>query len=62
MEKIYEVAFTWKEQRYRIPIEADSKADAIAQAQEIGFGEDWAARLICVDGVAVCGPWGGAEE
>lgn len=55
MEKLYEVTMTHRGQQYRTEVKADSKADAIAQAQEIGFGEDWEARLIAVDGVPVNG-------
>ena len=62
MEKLYEVTMTHQGQQYFCKLEADSKADAIAQAQEIGFGEDWAAVLIAVDGVPVDGLKGGEEE
>ena len=62
MEKIYEVSFVCKEQHFRDPVEADSKADAIAQAMEIAPGEDFTARLLFVDGVRVNGLWGGVEE
>lgn len=55
MEKLYEVTMTHRGQKYYCKVEADSKADAINQAQEIGFGEDWKARLIAVDGVPVNG-------
>ena len=62
MEKLYEVTMTHRGQQYCCNVEADSKANAIAQAQEIGFGEDWAAVLIAVDGVPVDGLKGGIEE
>lgn len=62
MEKLYEVTMTHRGERYCCKVEADSKADAIAQAQEIGLGEDWEAVLISVDGVPVNGLKGGAED
>ena len=62
MEKLYEVTMTHRGERYCCKVEATSKADAIAQAQEIGFGEDWEAVLIAIDGEPVNGLWGGAEE
>lgn len=53
MEKLYRVTFTHRGQEYKTEVEADSKADAIDQAMEIGFGEDWEAVLIAVDGIPV---------
>ena len=61
MEKLYEVTMTHRGQQYSCKVEAESKADAIAQAQEIGLGEDWAAVLIAVDGVPADGLKGGEE-
>ncbi len=55
MEKLYRVTFTHRGQKYQTEVEADSKTDAIDQAKEIGFGEDWEAVLIAVDGVPVNG-------
>lgn len=49
MEKLYKVTFTHRGQKYQTEVEADSKADALAQAQEIGFGEDWEVQLIASD-------------
>lgn len=55
MEKVYEVTFTHRGQKYKTEVEAACKHDAIEQAKEIGFGEDWEAVLISVDGVPVNG-------
>ena len=62
MEQLYEVTMTHRGQEYSCKVEADSKADAIAQAQEIGFGENWKAVLIAIDGEPVNGLKGGEEE
>ncbi len=53
MEKLYRVTFTHRGQEYQTEVEADSKTDAIDQAMEIGFGEEWEAVLIAIDGVPV---------
>lgn len=55
VEKLYEVTMTHQGQEYRCKVEADSEADAITQAQEIGFGENWKAKLIAIDGEPVSG-------
>ena len=55
MEKLYEVTFTHRGQKYEVILEAVSKADAIDRAKEIGFGEDWEAVLIAIDGETVNG-------
>ncbi len=49
MEKLYLVTFTHKEQEYQVEVEADCEHDAIEQAKEIGFGENWKAKLIACD-------------
>lgn len=46
MEKLYEVSFTHNGQGYQVQVEADCEHDVIEQAKEIGFGENWNARLI----------------
>lgn len=53
MEKLYKVTFTHRGQEYFCEVEAACKADAIEQAKEIGFGEDWEAVLIAIDGIPV---------
>lgn len=62
MDKLYQVTFTHRCKKYEIILEADSKADAIAQAQEIGFGEDFTARLVAIDGEPVNGMKASKEE
>lgn len=62
MEKLYKVTFTRRCKKYEVILEADCKADAIAQAQEIGFGEDWEAVLIAIDGETVNGLKGCEQE
>ena len=62
MEKLYRVTFTHRGHKYQTEVEADCKADAIDQAQAIGFGEDWEAVLIAIDGEPVNGLKGGEEE
>ncbi len=62
MEKTYRVTFTHRGQKYSTEIEASSKADAISQAQEIGFGENWEAVLIAIDGESVNGMKGGGYD
>ena len=62
MEKLYKVTFTHRCKKYEVILEADCKADAIAQAQEIGFGEDWEAVLVAVDGEPVNGMKASKEE
>lgn len=59
MEKLYKVTFTHRGQEYQTEVEAACKADAIDQAKEIGFGEDWEAVLISIDGEPVNGKKGG---
>lgn len=49
MEKLYKVTFTHKEQEYEVEVEADCTYDAIEQAKEIGFGENWEAKVIAID-------------
>lgn len=46
MKKLYRVTFSHWGQIYETIVEADCKEDAIAYAQEIGFGEDWDAFLL----------------
>lgn len=53
MEKLYRVTFSHRGQKYQTEVEANCKTDAIDKAKEIGFGEDWEAVLIAVDGVSV---------
>ena len=57
MDKLYEVTFTYKAQKYRTEVEADSKYDAIDRASlfftEIGMNGEWEARLIAIDGEPV---------
>ena len=55
MEKLYRVTFTHRGKKWEVILEADSKADAIDQAKEIGFGENWEAVLIAIDGEPVNG-------
>lgn len=49
MEKLYKVTFTHRGQEYQTEVEADCEHDAIEQAKEIGFGENWKAKLIACD-------------
>lgn len=49
MEKTYRVTFTHNGQKYEVEVEADCKHDAIEQAKEIGFGQDWEAELVAID-------------
>lgn len=49
MEKLYLVTFTHRGHAYRVEVEADCAHDAIEQAKEIGFGENWEAKLIASD-------------
>jgi hypothetical protein len=62
MEKLYRVTFTHRGQKYQTEVEAACKADAIAHGQEIGFGEDWEAVLIAIDGETVNGLKGCEQE
>lgn len=49
MENLYKVTFSHKGQEYETEVEADCAHDAIEQAKEIGFGENWKAKLIASD-------------